>query len=71
MLFWLNTSLIVISLVLITLIMLQQRGAGLSSTLGSEAQVYYTKRGAEKIIYIGIIVCAILFFGAAFARLFF
>jgi len=71
MLFWLNAALIVISVLLITLIMLQQRGAGLSSTLGSEGHVYYSKRGADKIVYIGIIVCAVLFLGAAFLRLFF
>mgnify|MGYP001569628112 CR=1 FL=1 len=67
--FWLNVFLIVVSVLLVTGVLLQQRGAGLSATLGGEGNVYYTKRGAERVIFIATIVLAILFVGGAFARL--
>lgn len=56
---------IVLSVALIGLILLQSKGAGLSGVFGGEGNVYSTKRGAEKIIFMGTIVVAILFFGMA------
>jgi len=50
-----------LSVLLIIGILLQQRGAGLSSTFGGSGVGYSTKRGAEKIIYQATIVIAILF----------
>lgn len=68
---WLNVLLIVVSVLLTIGVLLQQRGAGLSATFGSDGGVYYAKRGAEKFVFIGTIVLSVLFVGAAFARLFF
>lgn len=68
--FWLNIFLIIVSVLLVTTVLLQQRGSGLSANLGSEGNVYYTKRGAEKAIFIATVVFSILFVGGAFARLF-
>ena len=42
-------------------ILLQQRGAGLSSTFGGSGVGYSTKRGAEKTIFHATIVIAVLF----------
>lgn len=56
---------IIISILLIAAILLQQRGTGLSATFGGEGNIYRTKRGLEKIIFIATIVLAILFFGLA------
>mgnify|MGYP001560457756 CR=1 FL=1 len=56
---------IVISVLLITAILLQQRGTGLSATFGGEGNVYRTKRGLEKFIFAATIVLAVLFFAAA------
>lgn len=56
---------IIISILLITAILLQQRGTGLSATFGGEGNIYRTKRGLEKIIFIATIILAILFFGLA------
>ncbi len=67
---WLNVFLIVVSVLLTVGVLLQQRGAGLSATLGGDGGVYYAKRGAEKFVFIATIVLSILFVGAAFARLF-
>lgn len=54
---------IVISIILIVTIILQSRGAGLGAAFGGESNVYRTKRGIEKTLYIVTIVFGILFFG--------
>ena len=56
---------IVVSVLLVAAILLQQRGTGLSATFGGEGNIYRTKRGLEKIIFIATIVLAIIFFGLA------
>lgn len=60
---------IVISMLLIAAILLQQRGTGLSATFGGEGNVYRTKRGLEKVIFVATIVLAVLFFGSALASI--
>lgn len=55
-----------LSVVLIILILVQSKGSGLSGVFGGEGNVYRTKRGAEKVIFISTIVITILFFGVAF-----
>jgi preprotein translocase subunit SecG len=61
---------IIISVLLIILILLQQKGAGLGAAFGGESAVYRTKRGAEKIIFTSTIILSILFFLSALANLF-
>lgn len=56
---------VLISILLIAAILLQQRGTGLSAAFGGDGNIYRTKRGLEKIIFIATIVLSILFFGAA------
>ncbi|MDP3727481.1 MAG: preprotein translocase subunit SecG [bacterium] len=56
---------IVVSILLIGAILLQQRGTGLSATFGGEGNVYRTKRGLEKVIFVATIVLTVLFFGVA------
>jgi preprotein translocase subunit SecG len=67
---WLKSALpivqIALSIILIFLILIQSKGSGLSGVFGGEGNVYRTKRGAEKVIFIATIVAAILFFGVAF-----
>ncbi len=61
-------SQVILSVLLIAGILLQQKGAGLSSTLGGSSMEYSTKRGAEKVIFIATIVIAVLFIAASIAR---
>lgn len=67
---WLKSALpivqIVLSLILIFLILVQSKGSGLGGVFGGEGNVYSTKRGAEKIIFVATIIVVILFFGVAF-----
>lgn len=53
---------IVVSVILIGLILLQERSSGLSGVFGGQgATPYQTRRGLEKAIYWGTIVAAALF----------
>ena len=63
-------NIIQISLVVLlsAAILLQSKGTGLGGVFGGgEGNVYRTKRGAEKVLFVGTIVIAILFFGTAIA----
>jgi protein translocase SecG subunit len=42
---------IVITVLLITSVLLQQRGSGLGDAFGGDASVYTSRRGAEKVLY--------------------
>lgn len=66
-----NIILIIISVLLTVTILLQQRGSGGMSSAFGGSEVYHTRRGIEKSIYIASIVLAILFVLSALARLFF
>jgi preprotein translocase subunit SecG len=59
---WIKIAQLVISLLLILVILLQNRGTGLGSTFGGSGGVYLTKRGLEKKLFIATIVLAVLFF---------
>jgi preprotein translocase subunit SecG len=67
---WLQRALPIIqislSVILVAFILIQSKGSGLSGVFGGEGNVYRTKRGAERVIFIATIVVAILFFGTAF-----
>ena len=64
-------SQVVVSIILIVLILLQERSTGISGLLGGgEGGAFYqTRRGAEKSIFIGTIVFAAIFVGLAIAQL--
>lgn len=51
---------VLVSLCLIGLILLQSSQGGLGSSFGG-AEAYRTKRGAERVVFIGTIVLAVLF----------
>lgn len=57
---------IIISVLLVAAILLQNRGAGLSSTFGGSGNVYQTKRGFDKFLFVATIGLAIAFVGVAF-----
>lgn len=59
-----------LAVLLVASILLQSKGTALGGAFGGgDSNVYRTKRGAEKVLFVGTIVLAILFFGAAFASL--
>ena len=56
---------IVLSVLLVTAILLQQRGTGLGAAFGGEGNVFRTKRGVEKGLYYLTIGLSLLFFATA------
>lgn len=67
---YLKITQIIVSIILIVLILLQQRGSGLSSVFGGgEMSSYQTKRGLEKIIFYLTIFFAVLFLGLSVLNL--
>jgi len=55
------------AVVLIITVLLQSRGVGLGSSFGGEGNVYRTKRGLEKNIFIATIVFSIIFLASSLA----
>lgn len=62
---------IISAIILITAILMQNRGSGLGAAFGGEGNVYRTKRGFEKILFKITIVVAIIFFATAFINVLF
>lgn len=66
---YLDIASLVLSVVLISLILLQQRGTGLGGAFGGDSSSFQTRRGVERILFIVTIIVAILFFGLGIAGL--
>ncbi|KKP59439.1 MAG: Preprotein translocase, SecG subunit [Candidatus Magasanikbacteria bacterium GW2011_GWC2_34_16] len=64
-----NIIQLVLAIFLTILILLQQKGTGLSGVFGGSSNVYSTKRGVDKILHFATIITAIVFFGTALLRL--
>lgn len=58
---------IISAVLLIAAILMQQRGTGLGSAFGGGSEIYRTKRGVEKILFISTIVLSVLFLASVFA----
>ncbi len=61
---------IIISVLLIALIVLQQRGAALGAGFGGGNEVYSTKRGAQKKLHYATIATAIIFLALGVLNMF-
>lgn len=59
---------VLVSVILIGLVLLQSSKGGLSSAFGS-GELYRTKRGAERIVFIGTIIFSVAFFVTSIANL--
>ena len=63
-------SQLTISVALIGAILLQQRGTGLGSAFGGEGNVFATRRGIERGLFVATVVLSILFIGIALVNVF-
>ena len=52
---------IILGILLIVVIIIQQKGSGLGSSFGGDLSFYRTKRGAEKLLFYTTIALAFLF----------
>ena len=60
---FINILQIIIAIILTVVILMQNRGAGMSGVFGGGgSNVYMTKRGLEKKLYVATIVLSITFF---------
>ena len=64
-----SVAIMILSVLLVTSILLQQRGTGLGSGFGGDGNVFRTKRGIEKGLYYVTIALASLFFATALMNL--
>jgi len=62
-------SQIVISVIIIALILLQNRGSGLGTVFGGDGNVFRTKRGPEKWLFYGTIIAVVIFVGLGIVNL--
>jgi len=64
-----NIVQLVLATLLIIVILLQQKGAGLGGVFGGSSNIYSTKRGLDKILFYATIVLAVVFFAVSILRL--
>lgn len=62
---------IISAILLIIVILLQNRGAGLGSAFGGEGNIYRTKRGIEKSLFIFTIILSVIFLTTALINIIF
>lgn len=65
----LNIVQFVLAALLIAVILLQQKGTGLSGVFGGSSNIYSTKRGVDRILHLSTVVIAVAFFSISLARL--
>ena len=58
---FLEIVIFITAILTVVLILLQQRGASLGAGFGSSGELYTTRRGLEKSLYVTTIVCAVIF----------
>ncbi|MBI2037955.1 MAG: preprotein translocase subunit SecG [Candidatus Magasanikbacteria bacterium] len=54
---------------LVAVILLQQKGTGLSGVFGGSSNIYSTKRGVDKILHLATIAISLVFFSISLIRL--
>lgn len=68
----LTTFQVIVSIILIGLILIQERSSGLSSLFGGSGTTpYQTRRGTEKLIFTSTVITGIIFILLAVANLIF
>lgn len=58
---FLQATTLISAILTILLILLQQRGASLGAGFGSSGELYTTRRGLEKSLFVATIVFAVIF----------
>jgi protein translocase SecG subunit len=62
---------IIAAILLMIVILLQNRGASVGGVFGGGDAVYQTKRGIEKKLFVATIILSIIFLGTALANFIF
>ncbi|OGY46890.1 MAG: preprotein translocase subunit SecG [Candidatus Buchananbacteria bacterium RIFCSPHIGHO2_01_FULL_47_11b] len=64
----LDILLLVIAVLLVTVVLMQNRGAGLGASFGGQGGISQTRRGGEKVLHVITITLSIAFLLTAFAN---
>lgn len=65
----LTYSQILLAVLLTAVVLIQQKGSGLSSSLGGSGIEYSTKRGADKFFFYTTVVLAVLFLAVSVLKI--
>ena len=57
----LQTTILISSILIVVLILLQQRGASLGAGFGGSGELYTTRRGLDKSLFVTTIVFSVIF----------
>lgn len=60
---------IILGILLVLIIIIQQKGSGLGSAFGGDLGFYRTKRGAEKLLFYATVALSVAFVAASIAGL--
>ncbi len=66
---FLTITQVVLAVLLITTVLLQHRGTALGGAFGGEGNIYRSRRGAEKFLFIFTVIIACLFIATALLNL--
>ncbi len=66
----LEITYLIVAILLIVVVLLQQRGAGLGEAFGGSSNTFSSRRGAEKSLYQITIALAVIFVGLALFSLY-
>ncbi len=69
--FILYPLIIIVAILLMVSILLQQRGTGLGAAFGGEGNVFASRRGVERVLFLLSIILSVILFGAVLATAFF
>lgn len=61
---------IIVSVLLVIVILTQEKGVGLSATFGGGGEFFKSKRGIDRVLFIGTIVLSALFILTSLAFIF-
>ena len=61
---------IISAILLMIVILLQERGTTLGGAFGGEGNVYRGRRGAEKVLFVATMIFGAIFVGSAIVNLF-
>lgn len=59
----------ILAAILVAVILLQQKGAGLSGVFGGSSNIYSTKRGVDRVLHLATIALSAIFFTLSLIRL--
>jgi len=65
----LNISQITVAVILIVIVLVQQRGTSLGGAFGGGGDIYASRRGLEKSLFIATIVFGVIFVGLAITNI--